>query len=104
LAVESFLADNAKDKANFLNNRPVRWNQDGRSLFYLLNQLKEKRYKMLLPNENLGPLVRYNFRDKGGNEFKNISQNMSGMFNANKVGKPRQASKIDTVLRKIFGR
>jgi hypothetical protein len=104
LAVESFLADNAEDKANFFNNLPVRWNQDGRSLFYLLNQLKEKRHKMLLPNENLGPLVRYNFRDKGGNEFKNISQNMSGMFNANKAGKPRQAGKIDTILRKIFGR
>jgi hypothetical protein len=66
--------------------------------------LKEKPYKMLLANENLGPLIRNNFRDKLGNEFKNISQNMSGMINANKAGKPRQGEKIDNILRKLFNR
>lgn len=102
LAEDSFMAESDVNRGNFLNNRPVLWKLDGRSLFYLLYQLKDKRYKMLLVNENLGPLVRNNFRDKLGKEFRNISQNMGGMLNANKGGKPRHADKIDEILRKAF--
>ena len=98
LATEGFVACTSENKVNFFNNAPVQWLHDGRSLFYLLEQLRSKEYKMLLLNETLGPLIRANFVDKNGKPFKNISQNKSGMTNANKGGKPRLAAAIDAIL------
>jgi len=100
LAAESFLDSSNADY--FLMNNVVQWKQDGRALFYMLNELKRKPYKMLLTSENLGPLVQHNFLNKKGQPFKYVRQNMSGMINTNKAEKPRLALAIDMVLQSIF--
>ena len=104
LVAESFIDFTDSNKKNFLNNKSVEWKVDGRSLFYLLNQLKEKKYRLLSINENLGPLIRDNFTNKDGKPYKNVSQNMSGMLNATKNGKPKLAPKIEDILGKVMSR
>jgi hypothetical protein len=51
--------------------------------------------------ESVGSIVRENFVDKNGNPFKNVNQNISGMNNANKRGKPRLAGLIEEILQKL---
>lgn len=104
LVAESFIDTSDSNKMNFLNNNLVEWKVDGRTLFYLLNQLKERKYQLLSINENLGPLIRNNFVNKEGKPFKNVSQNMSGMLNATKNGKPKLAPKIDEILEKLISK
>lgn len=102
LVAESFIEKSDPNKINFLNNSPVEWKVDGRTLFYFLNRLKERKYQLLPINENLGPLIRDNFVNKDGKPFKNVSQNMSGMLNATKNGKPKLSPKIDEILKKLI--
>jgi len=103
LAENSFIENSVANKEKFLKNQQVQWKQDGRSLFYLLDQLRQKKYGMLDRFANLGPIIRENFTSKDGEAFKNVSQNMSGMNNANKNGRPRLAPQIDEILGKVFG-
>lgn len=104
LVTESLIDSCDLNKKNFLNNKPVEWKVNGRSLFYLLNQMKEKKFRLLPIDENLGPLIRHNFTNKDGKPFKNVSQNMSGMLNATKNGKPKLAPKIDEILCRVMNK
>jgi hypothetical protein len=103
LTAELFIQNTNENKTRFLNNQTVKWKQDGRSLFYLLHQLKQKKYNMLGRFENLGPIIRDNFVDKNGKAFKNIKQNANGMYSSTQNGKPRLAETIVEVLKKTFG-
>ena len=102
LTKEGFLNPGGYSKENFLNNQSVQWKQDARSLLYMLHELKSKPYRLFLPGESLGPVVRDNFTNKGGQPFKNVKQNLSGMINTNKTGKPRLAQQIDAILRRVI--
>jgi hypothetical protein len=102
LAEEGFVKSTFANKNRFLKNKTIQWLQDGRSLFYLLEELKRKIYGALNRYENLGPLIRDNFLNRNGQPYKNVSQNKSGMHSINKASKPRLGNQIDTILASTF--
>jgi len=101
LVEDSFVEHMADNQHRFMNNQPVKWLLDGRSLFYMLLELKKKKYKCLAAFESLAPLVKDNFVDKNGAPFKNVSQNTSGMTTTNLNARPRRADAIDQVLKRL---
>ena len=101
LVEESFIESTPENKIRFMNNQVVKWLADGRSLFYMLGELKKKKYDCLGRYENLTPFIKDNFMDKNGLPFKNVNQNISGMTTANKNAKPRRSASIDEILKKL---
>ena len=77
------------------------WLLDGRSLLYMLLELRTKKYKCFAVYESLVQLVKDNFVDKNGAPFKNVSQNTSGMTTSNLNARPRRAGAIDQVLKRL---
>jgi hypothetical protein len=101
LVEELFIEDSPGCKSKFMNNQPVKWLQDARALYYMLKQLKEKKYKVLIYSVNWVPLVNANFVDRQGEKFKSVNQNISGMKTANRNGRPRQADAVDAILKRL---
>jgi hypothetical protein len=101
LVEESFIEHTADNQHRFMNNQPVKWLLDGRSLFYMLLELRTKKYKCFAVYESLVQLVKDNFVDKNGAPFKNVSQNTSGMTTSNLNARPRRAGAIDQVLKRL---
>ncbi len=104
LAAHCFVENSEQVKANFMKDEMVHWLADGRSLIYLMRCLQGPLYNMIRPYDHLGPVIKNNFVNKNGEEFKNINQNLNGMRNDNKKGEPRSARKIDGLLKKVFDR
>ncbi len=89
LVDHSFVDSGFENKKKFLNNAIIKWKSSGRDLFYLIEELKTKRLKLLPLNLELSPFIRLNFTDNKGKTFKNINQNKSGISNINKNQKPK---------------
>lgn len=64
--------------------------------------LKGKKYDFLGHLENLGPLLKNNFVDKLGRPFKNVSQSLNRMNNANRNSKPRLGVVVDEILDQLL--
>jgi hypothetical protein len=102
LVFEGYIEDAPNGIYRFFKKQPVKWLRDARALFYMVQQLKAKDYKVVTYSAYMEPLVNENFVNEQAKKFKNVNQSISGMKNSKSGGRPRLADEIDEILKQLL--